>query len=328
MTLAPESSTAAATSSRTGEGVAVLVPCYNEAATVAKVIEDFRRELPDAEIHVFDNNSTDGTAEAAREAGAVVTREIRQGKGFVIRSMFAKVDAELFVMVDGDDTYPATSVHDLLGPVLAGDADQVVGARRAADPKKAYRPLHTLGNRLVTFLVNRVFSTNLEDVMSGYRAYTRDLARTVPVVSGGFDVETEFTLQCLEKGFVIKEVPIVYAERPEGSESKLHTFRDGYRVIRRLLTILKDFRPFAFFGVLALVTGLLSLLAGYPPIADYIRYQYVYHVPLAILAGALGLLAALFFMVGTVLATMNARFRELHVLWRREIQSREAARDA
>ncbi len=298
--------------------IAVLVPCYNEELTVRKVVEDFRAELPDARIYVFDNASDDATASIAKEAGAIVIPEPRRGKGHVIASMFQQVDADIHVMVDGDDTYPAASVHDLIRPILEGRADQVIGARRAADPTKAYRPLHTFGNRLVTFLVNRVFRSGLEDVMSGYRAYTRELANTVPVVSAGFDIETEFTLQCLEKQFLLVETPIVYTERPEGSESKLSTFRDGYKVLRRILTILKDFRPFAFFGTLSLIVALLALLAGSVPILDYIQHRYVYHVPLAVLAGVLGLAAIVLLGVGILLATINARFREVHCLWRRQ----------
>jgi glycosyltransferase involved in cell wall biosynthesis len=298
--------------------VAVLVPCFNEALTIAKVVADFRGALPDATVHVFDNNSTDDTARIAEGAGAVVDRERRQGKGFVMASMLEKVDADAYVLVDGDDTYPAERVHDLLRPVLAGDADQVVGARKAEDPSKAYRPLHTFGNRLVTFLVNRVFGTRLTDVMSGYRAFNRGVARNVPFLSGGFDVETEFTLQCLEKGFTIEEIDVAYRNRPKGSVSKLSTFRDGFRVLRRILLILKDFRPFVFFGTLAVVSALLSLLAGWPAVHDYIKYRYVYHVPLAVLAGFLGLIAVLLLAVGTLLATFNARVREIHALARRD----------
>lgn len=298
--------------------VAVLIPCYNEALTVEAVVADFRAQLPDARIYVFDNNSTDGTADKARAAGATVLREKRQGKGFVMASMMEKIDADLFVLVDGDSTYPADRVHDLIAPVLEQRADQVVGSRQAVDPNKAYRPFHTLGNTLVTFLVNRIFATNLRDVMSGYRVFTREVALNVPILSGGFDVETEFTLQTLEKQFVIVEVPVAYLERPQGSVSKLSTYRDGFRVLRRIGTILKDFRPFTFFGGLAGFIAFLSLLAGYEPIADYVRERYVYHVPLAILAAVLGSISVGLFQTGLLLATMNARFRELHALRRRD----------
>jgi glycosyltransferase involved in cell wall biosynthesis len=302
--------------------IAVLIPCYNEEFTVARVIRDFRAQLPEAEIVVFDNNSTDGTSAIAAAEGAVVVREAKQGKGYVVAAMLNKIDADIHVMVDGDCTYPADRVHDLIAPVAEGRADQVVGARRAVDPGKAYRPLHGLGNRVVTSLVNSVFGSHLGDVMSGYRAYTRELAQSVPVLSGGFDIETEFTLQCLEKGFVIVEVPVAYHERPEGSHSKLSTYRDGFRVIVRIVRILKDFRPFLFFGGLAVASALLCLLCGYLPVMDYIRERYVYHVPLAVLAGFLGTISIGLLQTGVVLATINTRFLELSALHRRAMMSR------
>ncbi len=298
--------------------VAVLIPCFNEVVTIGKVVTDFRRELPDALVFVFDNNSTDGSAAAAAAAGATVVHESRQGKGFVIAAMLEKVEADVYIMVDGDATYPAGRVHDLIRPLIAGRADHVVGARRAVNPERAYRPLHPFGNRLVTFLVNRVFRTNLQDVMSGYRAFTRDVARGVPILSRGFDVETEFTLQSLEKGFRIEELPVVYVARPKGSQSKLSTFGDGFRVLRRIVVILKDLRPFPFFATLAGVCSLLSVVVGWPPVHDYLLYKYVYHVPLAVLAGFLGLIAIVLLGVGTILSTINFRFREIHVLGRRD----------
>ena len=297
--------------------IAVLIPCYNEVVTIGQVVRDFAKELPYARIYVFDNNSVDGTADAAVRAGATVIPVPRQGKGFVVTAMLSKIDADYYVLVDGDATYPASRVHDLLVPLFEGRADQVVGARRAVDPHKAYRPFHTLGNRVVTFLVNRVFASTLQDVMSGYRAFTREVAEHVPVLAGGFDVETEFTLQSLEKSFTIQEVPVPYLERPDGSFSKLSTVRDGFKVLVRIVTILKDFRPFQFFAGLAILSGLLSLTAGYFPIADYVLYRYVYHVPLAVLAGFLGMISVVLIGVGTLLATINTRFLELHALRRR-----------
>jgi glycosyltransferase involved in cell wall biosynthesis len=307
--------------------IAVLIPCYNEALTINGVVTDFARELPQARVYVFDNNSSDDTGPKAAAAGAIVVPEARQGKGYVMASMLSQIDADIYVLVDGDATYPPASVHDLLQPVLGQRADHVVGARRAVDGAKAYRRFHTAGNRLVTFLVNRIFGTRLEDVMSGYRVFTRDVALHVPLLSGGFDVETEFTLQTLEKGFVIAEIPVSYQERPAGSFSKLATYRDGARVLLRVATILKDFRPFAFFGGLAAFIAILSLAAGYQPIADYVREKYVYHVPLAILAAVLGAISVGLLQTGIILTTMNARFRELHVLRRRGRSRREAESD-
>lgn len=302
--------------------IAVLIPCFNEETTVGKVIADFRTELPGADIYVFDNNSTDATARVAAEAGARVVLETRQGKGFVLAAMLETVRADLLVLVDGDSTYPASKVHELLEPIRRGRADQVVGARRPEGPGRGYRRFHGFGNRMVTFLVNRVFQTRLEDVMSGYRAFSGQLAHAVPVLSGGFDVETEFTLQSLEKGFRIEEVPVPYFQRPQGSESKLSTFRDGARVLFRIGRILKDFKPFAFFGTLGVICGLLSLVTGYPAIDDYVRYRYVYHVPLAILAGFLGTIGIGLFLSGVLLATLTGRFREIHALRRRDYARR------
>jgi glycosyltransferase involved in cell wall biosynthesis len=297
---------------------AVLIPCLDEEPTVGRVVADFRRALPDATVWVFDNDSRDATSRVAAEAGATVVRVPRRGKGHVLAQALARVDADAYVLVDGDATYPADRVRDLLAPIEAGLEHHVVGARQAQDPSAAYRPLHGAGNRLVTFLVNRIFRTRLKDVMSGYRAFSREVARNVPVLAGGFDVETEFTLQSLEKGFGVVEIPVAYAARPPGSRSKLSTFRDGFRVLARVVTILKDFRPFAFFGGLALATAALSLLAAWPAIQDYVEHRYVYHVPLAVLAGVLGVVAVVLLGIGTVLATMNARFRELHALARRD----------
>jgi glycosyltransferase involved in cell wall biosynthesis len=299
------------------ERIAVLVPCFREESTIGAVVRSFREALPQAEVWVFDNASDDGTAEKAREAGARVRTEPRRGKGNVVQAMLREVDADLYVLVDGDSTYPADRARDLLAPILEGRADQVVGARRAAAGERAYPRLHPLGNRVVTFLVNRIFGTRLEDVMSGYRAFHREVARHVPLTATGFDVETEWTLQTLEKGFVIEEIPVVYRERPEGSHSKLSTFRDGVRVLWRIVRILKDFRPLAFFGALAIVSAILSALCGALPVMEYARERYVHRVPLAVLAGFLGTIALGLLQTGVVLSSLNNRFLEIHRLRRR-----------
>jgi glycosyltransferase involved in cell wall biosynthesis len=297
--------------------IAVLIPCFREETTVGQVVRAFRRELPDAGIWVYDNGSDDRTVEAAREAGASVRIESRRGKGNVVQAMLRDVDADYFVLVDGDSTYPAESVHDLLAPLRDGSADQVVGARRAAGEGRPYPAFHPLGNLVVTFLVNRIFGTRLEDVMSGYRAFHREVARNVPLTAAGFDMETEWTLQTLEKGFTVTEVPVAYRERPEGSHSKLSTIRDGVRVLWRILTILKDFRPLAFFGGLAALSAVLSLLCGVLPVMEYVRERYVHRVPLAVLAGFLGTIALGLLQTGVVLSSLNNRLLEMHRLRRR-----------
>src|ERR1043166_2802514 len=220
--------------------IAVLIPCYNEARTIAKVTKDFARELPDATIYVFDNNSTDGSAELARDAGAGVISEKRQGEGHVVAAMLEKGHAGYYVMGDGDDTYPAERVRELLAPVMGDRADMVVGRRKAVDEKAAYRRFHVFGNWLVCAMINVIFRSRLQDIMSGYRAFNRMISRHLPIIAYGFDIETEMTVQCLYRRWVIQEVPVEYRERPEGSEAKLSTFHDGFRVIFRILSLFRS----------------------------------------------------------------------------------------
>jgi glycosyltransferase involved in cell wall biosynthesis len=301
------------TSPDAGPSVAVVIPCYNEAPTIAKVVGDFRRVLPDATIYVFDNNSSDATACLAAEAGAVVIREKRQGKGFVVAAMLTKLSADYFLMVDGDDTYPADAAPQLLAPVMRDEADMVVGQRLTSFEKDSFRPLHVFGNRLVRKIVNSIFSAGppLHDIMSGYRAFTRDVAENLPIVASGFDVETEMTLQLLYRGFVIREVPVDYGVRPSGSVSKLHTFRDGARVLLKIITVFKAYKPLTFFGSLALVSWFIALAVGYFPIREYIIHDYVYSVPKAILASSLVLLGVILAGVGLLLHTVNFRILEM-----------------
>ena len=214
--------------------IAIIIPCYQEALTIGKVIADFRRELPAARIYVYDNNCTDGTAEIAAQAGAVVRREKRQGKGYVVAAMFEHIQEDILVMVDGDDTYEASHVHQMLEPIMRGDADMTVATRLTSHGEKSFRPLHVAGNQLVCGIINWMFKSHVSDIFSGYRAFTRESARQIPVTTKGFDVETEITLQALYRGQVIKEMPVPYRARPAGSFSKLNTFSDGFRVLLRL----------------------------------------------------------------------------------------------
>ena len=296
------------------ERVAVLVPCYNEELTVGKVVRDFREQLPEATVYVFDNNSSDRTAEEAREAGAVVVREKRQGKGCVLQAMFAKVDADFYVLVDGDDTYPADRVHDMLEPLRNGDADMVVGTRLQTYGGKSFRPLHVFGNRMIAWAVNAVFGTKFQDVLTGYRTFTRSFVRHVPVVAQGFEIETELTLQALYRGQVLVERPVPYGERPEGSVSKLHTFRDGFRVGRMIIDMFKAYRPFAFFGTVAAAFALFGLACGSVPVVDYVQTGTVPHFPLAILAASLEVIAVVTMACGVILDSLKRHFRELGVL--------------
>ena len=301
----------AARSAPRSPSIAVLVPCYDEATTIGKVVRDFRRALPEAEIYVFDNNSADGTAREAREAGAVVIREKRQGKGFVVASMLERVVADLYLMVDGDDTYPADAARALLAPLLRGDADMVVGQRLSTFADRSFRPLHVFGNKLVRSLVNVSFGARLTDIMSGYRAFTREVAERLPVVASGFDVETEMTLQLLYRDFVIVEVPIAYGERPEGSTSKLRTFHDGARVLLKILGILKAYKPLTFFGGLGILAFAAGLAAGVPPVLEFVRTGYITRLPSAVLAASCMILSVMLVSIGVVLHTLNFRILEM-----------------
>jgi glycosyltransferase involved in cell wall biosynthesis len=292
--------------------IAVLIPCYNEEAAIGKVVDDFRRQLPEAVIYVFDNRCTDKTAPIAREHGATVIHEPRQGKGFVVESMFDRIDADYYVMVDGDDTYPADKVHELLAPVTTGRADMTVGLRVAQDVGKAYRPLHVLGNQLVRGLINAIFGCKLTDILSGYRAFNRKVVARVPIVSAGFEVETEMTIHALYYQLLIVEVPVPYGARPEGSASKLRTFRDGARVLWKLFNLSRSFKPLTFFGAVALLLFLLGWLAGIPPLHDFFVGGQVKHLGMAILATGLMLLSAGSFFLGMILHAVNWRFKELH----------------
>ena len=302
--------------------VAVLIPCLNEALTIGKVIADFQKSLPHSEIYVFDNNCTDQTPHIARQMGAIVVKEKRPGKGSVIASMFRKVDADYYVMVDGDDTYPAEYAPQLLEPLLAGEADMTVGTRLKVHADKSFPMFHVFGNNLVKSLVNWIFHSNLADIMSGYRAFTREFVETIPILSSGFEVETELTLRTLDSHLHIAEVPIPYRERPEGSFSKLHTFRDGYRVLVQIVTIAKAYKPFTFFGSVGLFFGLLGLLAGMEAIFNFFDDRYIATVPAAILSSACTILSFGGLGIGIILNVLSYRFRELEKILQKNQQMR------
>jgi glycosyltransferase involved in cell wall biosynthesis len=291
--------------------IAVVIPCYNEELTIEKVISDFRQQLPSAKIIVFDNNSTDNSYQLAIQTGVEVIKEKRQGKGYVVAALLAKVDADFYVMVDGDDTYPAEEVHKLLEPLILEQADMVVGQRLSNYSEEAFRSLHRTGNRVICRLINSVFSTRLTDPMSGYRSFTREIADNLPIVASGFDVETEMTLQLLYRAYIIKEVEIPYRARPAGSESKLRTFRDGFIVVTKIVNIFKAYKPLTFFGSLASIFALFGIFLGYFVISEYILYQYIYSVPKAILATGCMLIAMNLISVGLILSTLKFRLLEV-----------------
>jgi glycosyltransferase involved in cell wall biosynthesis len=297
------------------ERITVAIPCYNEAPTIAKVVADFRAELPEAEILVVDNASTDESAREAQAAGARVLREKRRGKGFVMQTVLETVDGDICVVVDGDDTYFAEDVHTLLAPVLGDRADMVVGDRLRDASSSALTDLHRFGNRAILNIINLVFRTSFRDVLSGYRVMNRAFMRSVPLITGGFETETELTLQALEKGMVLQEVPIRYRARPSGSFSKLSPFADGYRILITMAVLLRNHRPLYFFTLIACALLAAAVVYGVGWASDRLPdYGTLTHT--LILAG-LALVAAGFVLVGVVLNAVSAGFRELVALSRR-----------
>ena len=291
--------------------IAVLIPCYNESATVAKVVTDFRRVLPEAVIYVYDNNSTDSTAELAEAAGAVVRHEYMQGKGNVIRRMFREVDAECYIMTDGDDTYPAESAREMADLVLHRQADMVVGDRLSSTYfEENKRPFHNFGNSLVRFGINFLFKSSIRDIMTGYRAFSYQFVKTFPVLSRGFEIETEMSIHAVDKNLHIENVVVQYRDRPEGSVSKLNTYSDGLKVIRTVLRLYRDYRPFAFFGLIALVLAVLSVGFFIPVFSEYMRTGQVPHFPTLIVCGFTMVAAIQSLFSGLTLETLRQKARQ------------------
>lgn len=260
--------------------IAVLLPCFNEGITIGKVVRDFRAALPDADIYVYDNNSTDNTADAAREAGAIVRREPMQGKGNVIRRMFREVEADCYLMADGDDTYPADQALQMVRPVLEEGVDMVIGDRLSSTYfEENKRPFHNSGNRVVRWLICRFWKTEVHDIMTGYRAFSRRFVKMFPVMSGNFEIETEMTIHALDKRFLLREVPIVYRDRPAGSVSKLNTFSDGMKVLKTIVVLFKEYKPMRFFGWLAALLAVLAIILVIPVLVDYFQTGLVPRFP-------------------------------------------------
>lgn len=290
--------------------IVVLVPCYNEAATVAQVVRDFRAALPAAEIYVFDNNSTDGTGDIARAEGAIVRLEEQKGKGSVVRRMFADIDADLYIMVDGDATYDASAAPRLVQYALDGGYD-LVNVARAETGQKAYRPGHRFGNRMLTGLVGFVFGTRTADMLSGYKLFTRRFVKSFPAMSSGFEIETEIMIHALELGIPIGEISAPYGERPEGSASKLQTYRDGFIILRMISELVRRERPLEFFGIVAAVLMLGSLVLGLPVVFEFLETGLVPRLPTAVLSATMMLSALLSFAAGLILAAVTHMRREL-----------------
>lgn len=291
--------------------IAILIPCHNEELTVAEVAAGFRAELPQAEIYVFDNNSTDHTVERAMAAGATIFSEARQGKGFVVQSMFRRVEADVYVMVDGDGTYPAAEVRRLIDPILKDEADMVVGSRLRPGTSSEFRSVNRWANRLVLSLLNSMFRVKLTDILSGYRAFNRKFVKTIPVFGGGFEIETELTIKAVARGFRIVEIPTTLTARPQGSHSKIRLFRDGFLILNTILALFRDYKPLTFFGTTGLTLIVLSLVPAFSLIMEFARHRAIARPVLAVVAVGVFLCGLLSLAVGLVLHSIARRSQEL-----------------
>ena len=288
--------------------IAVLIPCYNEAKTVEKVVKDFKAALPGAVIYVYDNNSTDGTAELAERAGAVVRHEYQQGKGNVIRRMFREVDAQCYLMADGDDTYPPDNAAEMARLVLEKGVDMVIGDRLSATYfTENKRPFHNFGNRLVRHSINLIFNSDIRDIMTGYRAFSYKFVKSFPVLSRGFEIETEMSIHAIERNMLVDTVPVNYRDRPEGSVSKLNTVSDGVRVLGTIGRLFRNNKPFAFFGLISLVLVILAALLFVPVLMDYFRTGLVERFPTLIVSGFCAIAAIQSFFAGMILETLKEK---------------------
>lgn len=287
--------------------IAVLIPCYNEGLTINKVVNDFRKILPQATIYVYNNNSTDNTEQEAVNAGAIVRKETEQGKGIVVLRMFRDIDADYYLMVDGDDTYPAENALEMIDTIIKEDADMVIGDRLS---NKTYlnenkRPFHNFGNLLVKKLINRFFNSKLSDIFSGYRLFSRRFVKNYSSMISGFELETDLSVYCLNYGFKIREVQVQYRDRPIGSVSKLNTIKDGYKVVRLFFNLYRLYKPLSFFSFISFILLIIGFALGILPIMDYIEYSYVYRVPTAIAAVSITIIAVLLFTCGLILDNIS-----------------------
>ena len=288
--------------------IAVLIPCYNESKTVAKVVKDYKKALPEATIYVYDNNSTDHTDEIARKAGAKVVYEYKQGKGNVIRSMFRDIDAQCYIMIDGDDTYPAENAREMCDLILEKKADMVIGDRLSSTYfTENKRPFHNLGNKLVRLLINKLFHNKVKDIMTGYRAFSYDFVKGFPVLSKGFEIETEMTIHAVDKNYHLVEVPVNYKDRPEGSVSKLNTYKDGFKVLKTIATLFKEYRPMAFFGILGTLSLIISLILGIPVMSNISMHTIRFTI-----FAMLFLISLMLYACGIILGVIAKKHKQLY----------------
>ncbi len=304
--------------------IAVLIPCYNESKTIKKVVNDYKKVLPDADIYVYDNNSKDKTDEIAKKAGAIVKYEYKQGKGNVIRSMFRQIDADCYLMIDGDDTYPAENAVEMCNYILEGKADMVIGDRLSSTYfTENKRPFHNFGNKIVRFLINKLFNNNVRDIMTGYRAFSYEFVKSFPVLSKGFEIETEMTIHAVDKNFRLVEVPVTYRDRPEGSVSKLNTYKDGFKVLKTIATLFKEYKPAMFFSIVALILALISIAFGTPVFIEYFKTGLVPRYPTLIFSGFLMMLAALLWICGIILQVIVKKHKQLFELFLNNLRKHE-----
>lgn len=304
--------------------IAVLIPCYNEAQTIEKVIKDYKQVLPDATIYVYDNNSRDETASIAQKAGAVVRHEYRQGKGNVIRTMFREIDADCYLMIDGDDTYPAENAKEMCELVLSGKADMVIGDRLSSTYfTENKRPFHNFGNRIVRFSINKLFYNEIKDIMTGYRAFSYEFVKGFPVLSKGFEIETEMTIHAVDKNFKLVEIPVNYRDRPAGSVSKLNTYKDGFKVLKTIATLFKEYKPGMFFGLIAALFLLVSLILGVPVFLEYFETGLVPRFPSLIVAGISLVIALLLWISGVILSVIVKKHRQLYELYLNQVMQND-----
>ena len=301
---------------RKDKKIAVLIPCYNEAKTIEKVVKDYKKALPEADIYVYDNNSSDNTDKIAKKAGAIVRYEHRQGKGNVIRTMFKEIDADCYLMIDGDDTYPAEHAREMVNYVLDDHVDMVIGDRLSSTYfEENKRPFHNFGNKLVRGLINTLFKSNVRDIMTGYRAFSYEFVKTFPVLSKGFEIETEMTIHSLDKNFSLKEIPVEYRDRPAGSESKLNTFSDGFKVLKTIGRLFKEYKPRVFFGTIGFIFLIISFIFGVPVFAEYFKTHLVKRFPTLIFAGFMLMISVLSFACGIILEVVVKKHRQLFELF-------------
>lgn len=295
--------------------IAILIPCYNEAKTIKKVIKDHKKVLPEAKIYVYDNNSTDKTDEIAKKAGAIVRYEYKQGKGNVMRSMFKDIDADCYLIIDGDDTYPAENAREMCDLVLNKKADMVIGDRLSSTYfTENKRPFHNFGNVLVRKLINFLFKSNIKDIMTGYRAFSHEFVKTFPVLSQNFEIETEMTIHALDKNFLVKEIPVQYRDRPNGSVSKLNTFEDGIKVLKTIARLFKEYKPSIFFGLFGLLFLIIAFSFGTPVFIDYFKTGLVERFPTLIFSGFMLMISILSFVCGIILEVIVKKHRQLFEL--------------